>query len=441
MGAALLAVAKGYEVFVSDSGRIGSRYKKMLKSKGIPFEEGFHTLEKIKNADLVIKSPGIADSVLVVQAIKENKIPVIDELEFAFRNTKGKIIAITGTNGKTTTTLLTYHLMKEAGMDAGIAGNIGQSFARQLVENDHEYWVLEVSNFQLESIDQFKPYIGIMLNITPDHLNRYGGEINEYITAKFRLLRNMDAQDNFIYNAEDQVIQARLENEPVKTRVIRVSTDQPLQEGAFLRNGNLFIIRGDTKVRIPQRKSTLQGRHNLQNTLCAISAAVICGVKEDQIGNSLQTFKPPMHRMEYITSIGTVRFYNDSKATNLDAVYYALESFKEPIVWIAGGVDKGNDYDMIRDLVGRKVKALVCLGKDNTRLVEAFTDTVKYIVESEDIKEVARLAYEYCENNDVVLLSPGCASFDLFENFEDRGEQFKKAVLALKKETEKIRKN
>lgn len=425
-GAALLAAKKGFHVFVSDAGGINTSVKSQFDQLGIQYEEKMHTLERILDADIIIKSPGLGPNDLLVQMITKSGHKMIDELEFASLYTTGKIIALTGTNGKTTTTLLTYHLLKEAGLDVGLAGNVGKSMARQLVEEDHEYWVVEISNFQLESIETFRPSIGVLLNITPDHLNRYDGDMDQYIAAKYQIVKNMAEGDTFIYNADDPIVR----NYPSGSfNTVKVSMNG---------KGDVYFTKGEINIslesnlRIGQDQLTMKGSHNTFNTMIACSIAHLLEIPKEKIVQALKSFKAPEHRMEYIDSIDGVSFYNDSKATNLDSVQYALDSFDNSIVWIAGGVDKGNDYSLIEALVATRVKALICLGIDNEKLIEAFSQIIEFIEETDDIEKAARMAFSYCDQHDVVLLSPGCASFDLFQNFEDRGNQFKDAVRHIK---------
>lgn len=430
-GAALLAKAKGYDVFVSDQGQLKEKYKTELHQQGIAFEEGVHTEEKILQATRVIKSPGIPDKAEIVKKIKAASIPVIDEIEFAAEFTKAKIIAITGTNGKTTTTLLTYHLMKEAGVNVALAGNVGQSMARQVAEKSFDWYVIEMSSFQLDGTKKFKPEIGILLNITPDHLDRYGYEMQNYVDSKMQLIKNMDSSQHFIYYADDALITEEVRKRKVVPHQVKVSLkNDPANmvhyngvEMCFTLKGSFSILQSDT---------TLKGPHNLINTMAAVSAVHLADVKLDAIRQGLKTFKNAPHRLESIAVIKGVEFVNDSKATNVDSVVYALGSYDKPLVWIAGGVDKGNDYNLIKEEVRKKARALICLGKDNEKLKKAFGDVVPTIKETQSVPELVRMAMDVAKSGDVVLLSPACASFDLFKNYEDRGEQFRKAVLELK---------
>jgi UDP-N-acetylmuramoylalanine--D-glutamate ligase len=430
-GAALLAKAKGYEVFVSDQGQLKDKYRTELQQKGIRFEEGTHTEDQILNATRIIKSPGIPDKAEIIKKIKAASIPVIDEIEFASEFTTAKIIAITGTNGKTTTTLLTYHLMKEAGCNVALAGNVGQSMARQVAEKSFDWYVIEMSSFQLDGTKTFKPEIGILLNITPDHLDRYGYSMQNYVDSKMQLIKNMGSGQHFIYYADDALITEEVRKRTIAPHQVKVSLKNDSAnivhyngvEMCFTLKGSFSILQSDT---------TLKGPHNLINTMAAVSAVHLAGVKLDAIRQGLKTFKNAPHRLESIAVIKGVEFVNDSKATNVDSVVYALGSYDKPLVWIAGGVDKGNDYNLIKEEVRKKARALICLGKDNEKLKKAFGDVVPTIKETQSVPELVRMALDVAKSGDVVLLSPACASFDLFKNYEDRGEQFRKAVLELK---------
>lgn len=427
-GAALLAKVLGHNPFVSDAGIVSEPFKSQLKKAQVPYEEGRHSPRALKT-DLAIKSPGIPFTAPIVKELKSLNIEVIDEIEFAYRNTDAKIIAVTGTNGKTTTTLLTYHLLKVAGFNVGLAGNVGQSLAKQVAQQKYEYYVVEMSSFQIDGIVNMKPHIAILLNITPDHMERYEYSLQKYTKSKFGLIKNMQADDHFITYRDNQLIQEELDQRSIVPALHSVSLKN--EEGAAYYKNNTLCT--DT-IRVPQRETSLLGLHNAINMLCAIKAAELLAVPEDKIKEGLRTFKNAAHRLEYVDSINDVDFINDSKATNVDAVKYALESFSEPLVWIAGGVDKGNDYSMIMELVNKKVKTLICLGKDNTKLREAFHSQIINLLEKNDMKEAVRSSLEYATAHDVVLLSPACASFDLFKNYEDRGNQFKQAVKELKEE-------
>ncbi len=431
LGAAMLAREKGYAVFVSDAGQISSDRKAEMQRLQIDFEEGKHTSEKILSADLIIKSPGISPKTdLLVQA-GQKSIPVIDELEFAFGYSKGKVIAITGTNGKTTTTLLTYHLMKEAGLDVGLAGNVGKSWAAQLTDGDHEWWVIECSSFQIDGFVDFKPAVAILTNITPDHLDRYDYKIGNYINSKFGIFKNMTSDDKAILFADDALTDQGLKNNVIGASTLWVSALAVQKSGAWTDGEHLsFAVAGDS-VQVPVHSLSIQGKHNLLNALCAGAAALIAGVKEVELVLGFQTFKNAPHRMELIREVDGVKFINDSKGTNVEATAYALASYDSELIWIAGGVDKGNDYTALLPLT-KNVKSLICLGKDNEKLKTAFAAEINDIRETQHIAEAVNWGQELGESGDVVLLSPACASFDLFKNYEDRGAQFREAVENLK---------
>jgi UDP-N-acetylmuramoylalanine--D-glutamate ligase len=435
-GAAILAMARGYDVFVSEQGQIKDKYKAELGQHAISFEEGLHTESKILNAQLIIKSPGIPEKAEIIKKAKAENITIIDELEFAYRFADGsKIIAITGTNGKTTTTLLTYHLMKSAGLNVALAGNVGTSMARQVAEKKYDWYVLEMSSFQLDGTETFKPEIGILLNITPDHLDRYEYTMQNYVNSKFQIIENMTAQEEFIYYMDDSVIATEIASRPVVPRKIPVSLKlDAIAPVKF--DGKQMTFNLKEKFSIAQSETTLKGPHNLINTMAAVSAVYTAGLNVDQIRAGLKTFKNAPHRLEPVGVIKGVEYINDSKATNVDSVVYALGSYDKSLVWIAGGVDKGNDYNLIKDEVKKKVKALICLGKDNEKLKKAFGGVVPVIQETQSVKELVRMALQVAQQGDVVLLSPACASFDLFRNYEDRGTQFREAVQELKKEIE-----
>ncbi len=434
-GAALLAKVKGNDVFVSDQNQIKEKYKLTLTDNSIPFEEGRHTPGKILNADRVIKSPGIPDQVEIIGKIKSAGIEVMDEIEFAFRYLKGKVIAITGTNGKTTTTLLTHHLMKSAGFNVALAGNVGESLARKVAAANHEWYVLEISSFQLDGTSTLRPHIGVILNITPDHLDRYDHKMENYVQSKFRLIQNMVDKDYFIYYAGDPVTGAEVAGRKIIPQDVKISLTDEKAPVHF--DGEKMSFELGTKTfQIAQSETTLKGPHNLINTMSAVSAAFLAGVSLDSIRTGLKTFKNAPHRLESVAVIRGVEFVNDSKATNVDSVVYALGSYQQPLIWIAGGIDKGNDYNKIKEEVRAKVKILVCLGKENDKLKKAFGGVVNKIIETQSVKELVRIALGEAQKGDVVLLSPACASFDLFKNYEDRGNQFREAVLELKTETE-----
>jgi len=442
VGAALLAQAKGFEVFVSDSGKIADSFKKKLEENKIPYEEGQHTEEKIFEAKEIIKSPGIPDKSELIKKAKKHKIKIISEIEFAGRYTKGKKICISGTNGKTTTTMLTYHLLKKGGLNVGLAGNIGNSFAELVVEDKYDVYVLELSSFQLDGMYEFKADIAVLTNITPDHLDRYDYKVENYVKSKFRVIQNMDASGAFIYGEDSELLFDELFDIETDAQELPFSIEEKEGVAAWGDEQKFYVDpkfdiandehnEGDVMV-IDNTKSVLKGKHNLYNSMAAALVAGRMGVKKETIQQGLVDFVNAAHRMEFVAEINGVKFINDSKATNVDSAFYALDAIKEPIIWIAGGVDKGNDYSALNSVVKGKVKALVCLGKENEKLFKAFKSMIPEIAETQDVEACAKMCLERAESGDVVLLSPCCASFDLFKNYEDRGEKFKQAVLRLK---------
>ena len=438
VGAALLAQAKGHAVFVSDRHEIKPDYKQKLTAAGIEFEENQHSLDRILQAEEVIKSPGIPEKAAVIQALRERKIPVISEIEFASRYTKARFIAITGTNGKTTTTLLTYHLLKEAGLRVGLAGNIGYSLAELLIEDKFEYYVLEISSFQLDDVQYFRPWISVLLNITPDHLDRYNYSLAEYAQAKLRIMLRQDSDDTFIYNADDENIQRYFKAalRPMHQMPFSLHHRADFQLAGYYEAETLLcvdLLPGyySSTEKISTARSPLMGEHNRQNVLAAVLAARVAGVSKPQIESALATFHNADHRLQVVAEIAGVAYVNDSKATNVEAAWYALDGLKQPVVWIAGGTDKGNDYAPLLPLAQQKVKALVCLGVDNTKLRAAFAGVVPHLEETQSMTDAVRRAAALAAPGDVVLLSPCCASFDLFKNYEDRGRQFMAAVREL----------
>jgi UDP-N-acetylmuramoylalanine--D-glutamate ligase len=433
-GAALLAKAKGFDVFVSDQGSIKDKYRDDLVRNKIEFEELKHTEEKILNADLVIKSPGIPEKAEIIKKLKAKGTEIIDEIEFGFRYINGKVIAITGTNGKTTTTLLTYHLMKSAGFSVALAGNVGESLARKVANGNADWYVLEVSSFQLDGAKTFKPEIGVLLNITPDHLDRYEYKLQNYIDSKFQVIQKMDTTSKFIYFVDDEVIAKEIASKNTTASKIPVSLKNT--KSSIFYDGKAMQFNLNEKFNVLQADTTLKGPHNLINTMAAVSAVYLAGAKLEAIREGLKTFKNAPHRLEPVGTVNGVEFINDSKATNVDSVVYALGSYNQPLIWIAGGIDKGNDYNLIKDQVKAKVKTLICLGTDNKKLKDFFGGMVPTILETQSIEELVHLALQEAQKGDVVLLSPACASFDLFKNYEDRGDQFRKAVGNLKKEKE-----
>ena len=431
VGAAILAQKQGYGVFVSDFGTIKEVYKSELTKRNVEFEEGKHTEEKILAADIIIKSPGIPDKAPIVKKIKEKQLEIISEIEFAYRFTKAMIIAITGSNGKTTTTSLVYHILKNAGLNVGLGGNIGDSFAKQVAEDDKAYFVLEISSFQLDNCTTFKPHIAILTNITEDHLDRYDYKFENYISSKFSIAKNQTEDDFFIYCIDDEVSKKYIKQFAIKAKQIPFSYYQKLEEGGYVEDKNLIININKNKFIMPTNELALQGIHNTYNSLAAGIGAKLFNVRNEKIRDSFQDFKSLEHRLEFVATVKGIDFINDSKATNVNSTWYALESMIKPTVLILGGVDKGNDYTLIKDLVKEKVKAIICLGKDNEALHKAFADEVGYIVDTQSMEQAVNMAYNIAEKEEVVLLSPCCASFDLFENYEDRGRQFKRNVLNL----------
>ncbi len=430
--AARLARAKGFDVFVSDLGSFVEHYRKELTQDKIDFEEGKHSETKILTADLIIKSPGIPDNARVITKINEAGIPIISDIEFGSYFTRGRIIGITGSNGKTTTTLLTYHIFKNAGLDVACGGNIGTSICRFLLTKDYDYFILELSSFQLDYCFDFRCHTAILLNITPDHLDRYDFKMKNYVTSKFRILQNQSADDYFIFCADDPETTGYLKEHQPIARCIPFSASTVMDTGAYIKDGFLhFNISEQNKFKIDMNILTLVGTHNKYNSMAASVAASIENIRDDIVRECLSNFENIEHRLEHVANIHGVEFINDSKATNLNASWFALESMVKPVIWIVGGIDKGNNYEEIKPLVKDNVKAIVCLGVDNSKIIEAFQDDFDLIFDTSDIKEAVEIAYRLAEKDNVVLLSPACASFDLFKNYEDRGSQFKEAVRGL----------
>jgi UDP-N-acetylmuramoylalanine--D-glutamate ligase len=429
-GAALLAKAKGHLPFVSDMGSIKDKYKKELEENALAYEEGKHTEEKILAADLVIKSPGIPDKAPLIKKLKEKGTKIISEIEFASYYTKKKMICITGSNGKTTTTMLTHHILKKAGLKAELAGNVGKSLARQVMGEEPDFYVVELSSFQLDNMYEFRADIAILLNITPDHLDRYNYEMQNYVDSKFRVIQNMTQHDWFIYNADDPVIMKEIEKRKINAQMAPFSIEK--EEGMIgYVNNNQININLKPEFTMSIHDLSIKGKHNTQNSLASGIASKLLEIRNESIRESLMDFKNVEHRLEFVAKINGIEFINDSKATNVNSTWYALESMSKPTVWIVGGVDKGNDYESLLPLVKEKVKAIVCLGKDNAKIIEAFSGTVDVIAESNSALEAVAMSYRLAKKDETVLLSPACASFDLFENYEDRGAQFKAAVRAL----------
>ncbi len=431
VGTAVLGKKQGYEVFVSDKARIADSYKEVLLQHDIDFEEEQHTRSKILNADVVMKSPGIPEKVDLVKELFAKRVPVISEIEFATKYTNSRVIGITGSNGKTTTTMLTHHLLKEAELSVGMAGNIGDSFALQIVENAYENYVLELSSFQLDGIEHFRPNIAIITNITPDHLDRYDYDFTKYVNSKFRITKNQTKDDYLIYDADDTAIGQWLKGHKTNAHLVPFSIEKELSYGAFLKNDNIIIKLNTEEFTMSISKLTLQGKHNTKNTMAATLAAKLLKVRNGDLKESLSNFEGAEHRLENVQKVNGVQFINDSKATNVNATFYALECMDKPTVWIVGGVDKGNDYNDLLPLVREKVKAIVCLGLENEKIIQSFSNVVENIIETAGAEEATKVAYKLAHKGDVVLLSPACASFDLFENYEDRGRQFKNAVRSL----------
>ena len=431
VGTALLGKKKGYEVFVSDKGQIQPKYKEVLLNNEIEWEEGSHDVERILKSDLVMKSPGIPDNINLIKDIKMLGIPVISEIEFASNYTDAKIVGITGTNGKTTTTMLTNHVLKNGDLDVVMAGNIGDSFAGALSQGDSDFFVLELSSFQLDGIREFKPDFAIITNITPDHLDRYDGKFENYIRSKFRITMNQNSSDVLIYNADDPVINEYLKKNPIQSKLIPFSTEKELESGAYLKESNIIINVDNSEITMPTRSLALEGKHNIKNAMAASAVAQLLNIRKDTIRESLENFQGAEHRLEHVLRINKVQYINDSKATNVNATYFALESMEAPTIWIVGGEDKGNDYTELFPFVNEKVKAIICLGVDNKKLMETFGPMVDIIIETQFMSEAVKIAYKVAESGDNVLLSPACASFDLFDNYEDRGRQFKNAVRKL----------
>ena len=429
VGAALLAVKEGYIVFVSDAGNIAEKYKSVLLEKGIEFEEGKHSEHKILEADEVMKSPGIPEKSSLIFRIRDKGIPVISEIELAYRHKgKSRILGITGSNGKTTTTSMAYHICSHGGLDCALVGNIGISMARQVAENPKEWYIAEISSFQLDDIQAFRPDIAVLTNITEDHLDRYENKFENYIRSKFSIVKNQTKSDYFIFCADDPVIQKYLNVFPFQSNPLPITMQQEPNQGGFIRNGQMNVRAGNETLKMSIYDFALKGIHNQYNTLAAGLAAVTIGIRKDKIREAVQSFESLEHRMEYVSAVRGVEFINDSKATNVNSTWYALESMTKPVILILGGVDKGNDYSLISSLVKEKVKAIVCMGIDNRKIYEAFQNDVPVIVNTDTAKEAVNRGFHLAVKGDVVLLSPACASFDLFKNYEDRGNQFKEAV-------------
>lgn len=428
VGTALLGKKQKYEVFVSDFGKIKETYKQVLIHNEIDWEEEGHTEAKVLSADVVMKSPGIPDSAAIVVKLKDKGVSVISEIEFASQFTNATIVGITGSNGKTTTATLTYEVLKNGELNVALGGNIGKSFAEQVSEEKFTSYVLELSSFQLDGIETFKPHIAVLTNITPDHLDRYDHDFSKYIAAKFRITMNQTADDYFIYDADDEVITSWLSEHPVPSQLLPFSAKKELKQGAYIKNNEIIITIDNKQFTMPITSLGLQGEHNTKNAMAASTVAKLLKIRKATIRESMESFQGVEHRLEKVLKINNVMYINDSKATNVNATFYALDSMESPTVWIVGGVDKGNDYSELLPLVNEKVKAIICLGVDNEKLTRQFGNIVDMMVETQSMQEAVKIAYKLAERGDSVLLSPACASFDLFTNYEDRGRQFKEAV-------------
>jgi UDP-N-acetylmuramoylalanine--D-glutamate ligase len=431
VGSAILGKVKGYDVFLSDAGKIAERYKAELESHGIDYEEGGHSRERVMDAQEVMKSPGIPHKAAMVQEIQQAGIPLVSELELAYRfREKSRIIGITGTNGKTTTTALTFHICRHGGMDCALVGNIGYSIARQVALDPKPLYVAEISSFQLDDIHAFRPDVAILTNITEDHLERYEYKFENYIRAKFNIVKNQAAEDSFIYCEDDPVTMQNISLYPFHSNPLPFTMKRELPKGAYISN-NRMTVNGPETLTASIYDFALKGKHNQYNTMAACLAASVIGIRKEKIREAVENFEALEHRMEPVMSIRGVEFINDSKATNINSTWYALESMTKPVVLILGGIDKGNDYSLLMDLVKDKVKAIVCLGKDNTKIHQAFGNLVSVMVNTENMQDAVRACFHLASKGDVVLLSPACASFDLFTNYEDRGRQFKESVREL----------
>jgi len=430
VGAALLGKEKEYNVFLSDAGKITKKYKDVLRHNEIEWEDEGHTESKILNADIVVKSPGIPDNIPLIQKLNAASISVISEIEFAALFTSANIIGITGSNGKTTTTLMVHQILSHAGLDVAIGGNIGDSFAKQVLNNNANY-VLELSSFQLDGIEKFRPHIAIITNITPDHLDRYDYKFENYIASKFRIAMNQTSKDYLIYDSDDEVIVSYLKTHNIQSTLVPFSLTRKVTNGTYLEQNNIIIEFNNRDIIMPTTTLALEGKHNIKNAMAASTVAHLLKIRNATIRESLEGFQGAEHRLEQVLTINKVQYVNDSKATNVNATYYALESMNTPTVWIVGGVDKGNDYKALFPFVNEKVKAIICLGKDNEALFDAFGTMVENIIETQSMSEAVQIAYKIATAGESVLLSPACASFDLFENYEDRGHQFKAAVRQL----------
>jgi len=428
VGTALLGKKEGWQVFLSDFGKIAETHKQVLIHHEIDWEEGRHSKEKIFAADVVMKSPGIPDTVALIVELKAKGISVISEIEFAEAYTSATIVGITGSNGKTTTAALTHFILKAGEMNVGLGGNIGKSFAALVSEEDYENYVLELSSFQLDGIEKFAPHIAVLTNLSPDHLDRYDYQYDKYIASKFRITKNQTENDFFIYDYEDEATEKWLSNHSIKAQKLPFSLLQELSEGAYIKDNNIIIKINNKQTIMPIASLGLQGQHNTKNAMAASMVATLLGIRKETIRQSLEDFQGVEHRLEKVLKINNVKYINDSKATNVNATFYALDSMQSPTVWIVGGVDKGNDYTELLPLVNENVKAIICLGTANDKIINTFGNIVDMLVETHSMQDAVQVAYRLAEKGDTVLLSPACASFDLFENYEDRGRQFKESV-------------
>ena len=428
LGTAILAKKQGFDVFVSDQGAISATAKKTFDELHVVWEEGMHSFSKMSDANWIMKSPGIPSNTPIVSQLKLIKIPVVSEIEFAARYTSATLIGVTGSNGKTTTSLLTYHILIEAGFDVGLAGNIGNSFAREVAENDHKYYVLEISSFQLDDIHEFTPHIGVITNVTPDHLDRYNYDINNYLKSKLKITKNQKQCDFLIFNSDDPILKPVVKESPTEAKLHGFGFEASDLNKTHYTSDQITIETEKEKTMINTIEFPLSGRHNLLNAMAASTIASLLQISKATIRESLLSFKGAPHRLEPVLKIQNISYINDSKATNINSVFYALESMKSSTVWIVGGVDKGNDYEALLPLVREKVKGIVCLGIDNHKLLEVFGPVIDIIVETQSMSEAVKIAHKIAQKDDQVLLSPACASFDLFKNYKDRGNQFKEAV-------------
>lgn len=431
VGTAILAKKQGYEIFLSDKGKINDHYKNVLEDFGINWEEGKHSLAEILKADLVVKSPGIPDHIELITTLVKQGVSVISEIEFASRYTSATLVGITGSNGKTTTTMLTSHLLTNGGLQVGMAGNIGDSFAQMVAQENFDFYVLEISSFQLDGIESFKPHIAVITNITPDHLDRYDYKFENYIASKFRITLNQGPEDYLIYDADDLVIRDWLEKNKVAARCLPFSIEKKVEQGAYLEDNKIIITIDKHHFQMSTDTLALEGKHNVKNAMAASTVAQLLKIRKATIRESLENFQGAEHRLEKVLKIQNVHYVNDSKATNVNATYYALDSMNTPTVWIVGGQDKGNDYLTLMALVREKVKAIVCLGWDNAKIIETFGSVVDFVVETTSMEDAVKISKEVAHPGDTVLLSPACASFDLFLNYQDRGDQFKEQVRKL----------